>query len=162
MMRIVAEVRTILTKSKVSQGTPTAREIHKWMTQPGNISWGLHRVPNEQTVDRLLRNWDAMKLCPRATAVMDKAKQMFGRDHAWDIPTKIGVIVGKAGGDLAYVAEALLVEMMRQEKKDPWSVEALRGGHGRPGEVDCILWRKAYVSAMLSDYPALLRGEGQK
>ena len=28
--------------------------------------------------------------------------------------------------------------------------------------MDCILWRKAYVSAMLSEYPALLRGEGQK
>ena len=163
MMRIVAEVRSILQKSKVSQMTPTTKEIHEWMVKQGNINWGLHRVPGVDHVEKLLRNWDALKTSPRAMRVMDKAKQMFGRDNVWDIPTKISAIVGKAGGDLAFVAEAILVEMIRTEKKDPWSVDMLRGGHGRAGEVDCILWRKKYIMQMLANYPALwLRGEGQK
>ena len=162
MMRIAAEVRGILQKGKASQVTPTSKEIHAWMTNPENIKWGLHRVPSADTVHVLLRNWDALKLCPRAMAVMDKLKQMFGRDHLFDIPTKIGVIVAKSGSDLAYVAEAILVEMMRLDKKDPWVVDALKGHNKKAGEVDIILWRKSYISQMLSDYPALLRGEGQK
>ena len=167
MMRIAAEVREILQKSKgrSTRGdpvVPTAKEIHTWMSKEGNINWGLHRVPNERTVERLLRNWDAMKGA-KQMVLLDKAKQMFGRDHLWDIPTKISAIVGRAGGpDLPFVCEALLVEMMRLNKKDPWTVDGLTGSHGRPGEVDCILWRKGYIAQMLSDYPALLRGEGQK
>ena len=127
------------------------------MTAQGNINWGLHRVPNERTVDRNLRNWDAVSRNPRTMLVMDKAKQIWGRDRLWDFPTKIGAIISRSGAsDLAYVSEALLVDMIRQQRKDPWTVDALSG---KGGEVDCILWRKNYIAQMMSDYPALLRRE---
>ena len=155
LMRICAQVRELLQKKTMGRALPTSKQVHEWMTESENIQWGLYHAPSLRTVSNMLANWDAVKNNKTALQIMDKARQVFGRDNLFDWPTKIGVIVSKTeNNQLAYVCEALFMHMRRKNSKDPVSVEELKS---KGGTVQRLLWQRRYISKMVTEFPNMLQ-----
>ena len=155
LMRITAQVRDLLQKKTLGGVLPTPRRVHEWMTEGENIHWGLYHAPSLRTVTSLLVNWDAVKNNKMAMLIMDRARQLFGRDNLFDWPTKISVLVAKTEKQqLAYVFEALFTHMQRKGVKDPVSVEELKC---KGGTVQRLLWQRRYISTMLTEFPDMLK-----
>ena len=154
LMRITAQVRDLLQKKSVGRALPSPKKVHEWMTEGENIQWGLYHAPSLRTVTNMLVNWDAVKNNKTAMQIMDKARQLFGRDNLFDWPTKISVLVSKTeSNQLAYVCEALFTHMQRKGLKDPVSVEELKC---KGGTVQRLLWQRRYISKMLTEFPEML------
>jgi hypothetical protein len=107
----------------------------------------LFHVPSLRVVTDLLVNWDTVQSNLNAKAIMDKALHKFGRDNLFDSPTKVAAVIGKCVDQsaLTYLCEWIYAHMLRNNKKDPYTLEDLRN---RNGACSQILWQRRYVQEM--------------
>ena len=119
------------------------------------MNWGIQRIPSLRNIGYLLKTHDAFKGCPVAQAILDRARVSHGRDHLFDWPSKLGVVVTKTeNADLGFVVRGLYDAMMRMKNKDPYSHDQL---DGRCGAVVLMQWYRRYVTFLVKTYHAVFR-----
>ena len=156
LIRIVAQVRGLLTRKSTGKKQAAPQEVHTWLLHPGNVNWGLFHVPSLRTVTELLRNWDTICANPTVSAIMDKALHVFGRDNLFDMPSKVGKLINKSpdAASLKYLCEYLYAHMLRKNCKDPFSAAELESKHGM---VAVILWLRRYIVQVTTQFPEMFQ-----
>ena len=114
--------------SIVSRGKkPDAAAVSAWLNE--HIKWGTFHCPDVKTIERHLKNWEAISKSKRAVQLLDAATQRWGRENLLDWPTKLQEIVSRSAGDttmLQFLVEQFFVLMIRTQEKDPIGVTELK------------------------------------
>ena len=150
MMRIVAKVALIVKLKLVSQKKANAETVHKWLVD--NVKWGVCNCPDVLTVTRLMTNWAAIAMHPRAVNLIDASTNRWGRGNCLDFPTKLAIIVQKTDkSSIGYVIEALYCHMWRKGVPDPYGAKELQR------VIPDILWVRSYTKSLLKQYPEVFK-----
>ena len=97
-----------------------------------------------------------MKGNPIASAILERCRIDHGRDHQFDFPSKLAVIVNKTDGndELTFVMRGLFATILRKKQIDPYSLDQL---DGKTGAVNCMCWYRKYALYLLKTYGAVFQ-----
>ena len=148
LLRIVAHAASI-----VNRGTkPDAAAVSAWLNE--HIKWGTFHCPDVKTIERHLKNWEAISKSKRAVQLLDAATQRWGRENLLDWPTKLQEIVSRSAGDttmLQFLVEQFFVLMIRTQEKDPMGVTELKK------TITDFCWVRKYFRLCMQQYAAMFQ-----
>ena len=148
LLRIVAATVDIV-KAKLGHNKKANVElVHQWLVE--NIRWGAFHCPDQNTVQRHMKNWSAIGKNEQVMSYIESAVQRWGRNNLLDWPTKLQIIVVKTDAkSLGYVVEALFAHMWRKNMGDPYGAQELSR------VIAEILWVRSYENAFMKAFPAV-------
>ena len=154
LIRFAALVRDMLTSKTPGKTEGQAAEVHKWLSNSDNVTWGLYHLPTLRTVRELLHNWDTLKNNKAATVVMDMALARFGRGNLFDWPSKLAILITKSPdqASLSFMCEFVYAHMLRENLKDPFSANELSAKNGFCAQ---MLWIRRYQAQVPREFPVL-------
>lgn len=152
LIRFAALVRDMLTSKTPGKTEVPAAEVHKWLSNSDNVTWGLYNLPSLRTVKELLNNWDTLKNNKAAMVVMDMALAKFGRGNLFDWPSKLAILIMKSPdqASLSFMCEFVYAHMLRKNLKDPFSANELAAKNGFCAQ---ILWIRRYQAQLPREFP---------
>ena len=102
MLRIVAHAASIVSRGK----KPDAAAVSAWLNE--HIKWGTFHCPDVKTIERHLKNWEAISKSKRAVQLLDAATQRWG---------------------VQFLVEQFFVVMIRTQEKDPNGSNGIETDH---------------------------------
>ena len=150
LLRIVAATVDIVKAKLGNNKKANAEMVHKWLVD--NVNWGALQTPDLSTVQRHMKNWNAIGKNEKVINLIESAVQRWGRGNLLDWPTKLQTIVNKTDPpSLGYVVEALVTHMWRKGDRDPY-------GNTELGRVIAdILWVRYYDKVFLRAHPEVFQ-----